>query len=199
MNRQHPDGEERGRTDDEQLLTLLRELIQTEGLPETAELLGVSARTLQRTTASGRLTVRMRDALELRRLSEESATTNPRDEEADGLAQRVEHLEDRVEALADELRATRDKRRPPRHRRTHHRGDAFRGGAGNKPAVEALSPAHHPGSGIRRGARLRRGDADHSGVAAGAGSTARPGAGWTDWMPRDACGSWRSCSSGTTS
>ena len=108
MNGQHPDGEERGRTDDEQLLTLLRELIQTEGLPETAELLGVSARTLQRTTASGRLTVRMRDALALRRLSEESATPNPRDEEAGGLAQRVEHLEARVEALAVELRATRD-------------------------------------------------------------------------------------------
>ena len=108
MNGQHPDGEERGRTDDEQLLTLLRELIQTEGLPETAELLGVSARTLQRTTASGRLTVRMRAALELRRLSEESATTNLRDGETDGLAQRLEHLEDRVEELAGELRATRD-------------------------------------------------------------------------------------------
>ena len=108
MSGQHPDGEERGRTDNEQLLSLLRGLIQTEGLPETAELLGVSARTLQRTTASGRLTVRVRDALALHLLSEESATTNPRDEEADGLAQRLEHLEDRVEALADELRATLD-------------------------------------------------------------------------------------------
>ena len=106
MSGQHSDGEERGRTDDEQLLQLLRELIQTEGLPETAELLGVSARTLQRTTASGRLTVRMRGALELRRLSEEGATTNPREEEADGLAQRLEHLEARMEALAVELRAT---------------------------------------------------------------------------------------------
>ena len=105
MNRQHPDGEERGSSDDEQLLTLLRELIQTGGLPETAELLGVSARTLQRTTASGRLTARMRDALELRRLSEESATTTPGDEEADSLAQRLEHLEGRVDALADEVRA----------------------------------------------------------------------------------------------
>ncbi len=113
MSGQHSDGEERGRTDDEQLLTLLRELIQTEGLPETAELLGVSARTLQRTTASGRLTVRMRDALELRRLSEKSATTNPRDEEADSLAQRLEHLETRVEELAGELRATRSAPPPP--------------------------------------------------------------------------------------
>ena len=29
--------------------------------------------------------------------------------------------------------------------------------------------------------------------------SARLGAGWTDWMPRGAFGSWRSCSSGTTS
>ena len=75
---------------------------------EGGPLLGVSARTLQRTTASGRLTVRMRDALELRRLSEGSGPTNPGDEEADGLAQRLEHLEDRMEALAVELRATCD-------------------------------------------------------------------------------------------
>ena len=108
MNGQHPDGEEHGSSDDEQLLTLLRELIQTGGLPDTAELLGVSARTLQRTTASGRLTERMRAALALRRLSEESATTTPRDEEADSLARRLEHLEARVEELAGELRATRD-------------------------------------------------------------------------------------------
>ncbi len=113
MNGQTSDGEERERTDDAQLLTLLRELIQAGGLPETAELLGVSARTLQRTTASGRLTVRMRAALELRRLSEESATTTPRDEETDGLSQRLEHLEARVEELAGELRATRSAPPPP--------------------------------------------------------------------------------------
>ena len=113
MNGQTSDGEERERTDDAQLLTLLRELIQTEGLLETAELLGVSARTLQRTTASGRLTMRMRAALELTRLSEESATPNPREEDADNLAQRLEHLEDRVEELAGELRATRSAPPPP--------------------------------------------------------------------------------------
>ncbi len=39
MNGQTSDGEEGDGTDDAQVLTLLRELIQTEGLPETAELL----------------------------------------------------------------------------------------------------------------------------------------------------------------
>ena len=149
MNGQHPDGEERGSSDDEQLLTLLRELIQTGGLPETAELLGVSARTLQRTTASGRLTVRMRAALELRRLSEESATPNPREEDADGLSQRLEHLEARVEALADELRATRAAPPPPvRGERTTVATPSVEEPATGRPwrpYPQLITPAREPG------------------------------------------------------
>ncbi len=149
MNGQTSDGEERERTDDAQLLTLLRELIQAGGLPETAELLGVSARTLQRTMASGRLTARVHAALELRRLSEESATASPRDEEAGGLAQRLEHLEARVEELAGELRATRAAPPPPvRDERTTVAAPSVEEPAAGRPwrpYPQLITPEPEPG------------------------------------------------------
>ncbi|MCY3881482.1 MAG: hypothetical protein OXG61_05125 [Chloroflexi bacterium] len=102
MNESEPAGGEAADDGDEQLIELLRELIRTEGQPETAALLGVSERTLQRTLASGRLTERMRHVLELRRLA-------ARHEAAQA---RVRALEGQVAALTSELHEARGKPAP---------------------------------------------------------------------------------------
>lgn len=107
MNERQPGGEQSGAGEHERLLESLRELIRSEGLPQAAELLDVSTRTLQRTLASGRLTVRMRDALELRRLSEGGEAVKTRLEDTGDLQQRLERLEGSFEALARELRDAR--------------------------------------------------------------------------------------------
>ena len=104
------DQEAAGRTDegaeDERLLALLRELVRKEGQPEAAELLGVSARTLRRTLGSGNLSPRVRDALELQRLSE-GGEPPARTAGDDGeLARRLDRLESRVDTLAEELRGS---------------------------------------------------------------------------------------------
>ena len=106
MNGRSPDDAKHDGGDEGRLPALLRELIQSEGQQETADLLGASTRTLQRTLASGRLTARMRDALERHLLSgAEAATTTRQDEHGEVLEQRLERLEERVGALAHELRA----------------------------------------------------------------------------------------------
>ncbi len=101
------EGEGGGGTDEhavnERLLPLLRELIGTEGRQGTAELLGVSARTLSRAVASGRLTARMRDALELHLLSESRESASRQGADTEELERQVRGLEERVEALAAEL------------------------------------------------------------------------------------------------
>ena len=102
MNESEPAGTEAMDDGDEQLFEVLRELIRTEGQPDTAALLGVSERTLQRTLASGRLTERMRDVLKLRRLA-------ARHEAAQA---RVRALEGQVAALTSELHAAREKPAP---------------------------------------------------------------------------------------
>ena len=114
MNGQHPGGEERGRTDDERLLTLLRELIQTEGLPGDG---GAAGRERPHPAADHRVgpahrarARRPQAALAVRR----KRPAHPSEEEASGeLVQRLDRLEDRVEALADELRAALDRRPSP--------------------------------------------------------------------------------------
>ena len=80
--------------DDGPLLDVLRRLIGEEGQSRAAELLEVSERTLQRTLASGRLTVHMRDTLRLHLVS----TAHRR-----ALAH-IRVLEERVETLTAELR-----------------------------------------------------------------------------------------------
>ena len=163
-------------------------------------LLGVSARTLQRTTASGRLTVRMRDALALRRLSEESATPHPREEEADGLAQRLEHLEARVEALADEVRAALAARPSPviGERTTVETPSVEESATGRpwRPYPQLITPEPEPGE------ELVYGEAMPTIVAWRAVRTEyREATRWLDKLDaeRGACGRWRSCSSRTTS
>ena len=102
MNESEPAGKEAMDDGDEQLLEVLRELIRTEGQPETAVLLGVSERTLQRTLASGRLSERMRHILQLRRLA-------ARHEAAQA---RVRALEAQVAALTSELHEAREQPAP---------------------------------------------------------------------------------------
>ena len=149
----------------------------------------MSARTLQRTTASGRLTVRMRAALELRRLSEESATTNPRDEEANSeLAQRLDHLEARVEELAGELRATRDAPSSPViGERTTVETPSVKEPATSqpwRPYPQLITPEPEPGEELSTARRCRP---SWRGARRGK-STARPRASWTSWMLRGTCG-----------
>ena len=97
MNESEPAAKGAADDGDGQLLELLRELIRTEGQPETADLLGVSERTLQRTLASGRLTERMSHILELRRLAARYEAAQAR----------VRALKEQVAALRSELHEAR--------------------------------------------------------------------------------------------
>ena len=70
-----PPSEARGRSEtDSQLLALLDDLVRAEGRRQAAQALGGNDRTLVRAVASGRLSRRMRDALERRRLADLTAT-----------------------------------------------------------------------------------------------------------------------------
>ncbi len=111
MNDQEAAGGTGEGAEDERLLALLRELVGKEGQPEAAELLGVSARTLRRTLGSGNLSPRVRDALELQRLSEGGDPPARAAGDTGELARRVERLESRVETLSEELRGSLDKMR----------------------------------------------------------------------------------------
>ena len=91
--------QEREGVEDEPLLAFLRELIRTQGREQTADLLGVSVRTLFRTVASGRLTARMRDTLELQLVGNGSEPDQRRGTDGAELERRVERLEERVGAL----------------------------------------------------------------------------------------------------
>ena len=111
MNDQEAAGGTGESAEGERLLALLRELVHSEGQPEAAELLGVSARTLRRTLGSGKLSARVRDALELQRLSE-GGEPSARAAGDDGeLARRVDRLESRVDTLAEELKGGLDRLR----------------------------------------------------------------------------------------
>ena len=71
----------------------------------------MSARTLRRTLGSGKLSARVRDALELQRLSE-GGEPSARAAGDDGeLARRVDRLESRVDTLAEELKGGLDRLR----------------------------------------------------------------------------------------
>ena len=106
MNDQEAAGGTGEGAEDERLLALLRELVGKEGQPEAAELLGVSARTLRRTLGSGNLSPRVRDALELQRLSEGGEPPARAAGDTGELARRLDRLESRVDTLAEELRGS---------------------------------------------------------------------------------------------
>ena len=111
MNDQEAAGGTGEGAEDERLLALLRELVGKEGQPEAAELLGVSARTLRRTLGSGRLSPRVRDALELQRLSEGGEPPARAAGDDGELTRRVDRLESRVDTLAEELKGGLDRLR----------------------------------------------------------------------------------------
>ena len=127
MSEPRTHGPEDGTPDDGPLLDVLRELIAEEGQPRAAELLEVSERTLQRTLASGRLTARMRDSLELRRVSAEHRRA---------LAH-IQTLEERVETLTAELREAGS-------------GTAEHAAPAAPPEEDARTPASPPVDGAAR-------------------------------------------------
>ena len=88
---------------DERLLAALGELIDHMSRVEAAELLGVSVRTLIRTSSEQRLTARMRDALNLwlTRDAERDREAGPARAEDEQLARWVTRIEARVEALEE--------------------------------------------------------------------------------------------------
>jgi len=93
--------EARGRREaDAQLLALLDDLVLAEGRLKAAQTLGVNYRTLVKVVESGRLSPRMRDALERRRLAEGEATAAQQWDEMRALAQRIERAEQKLTAMA---------------------------------------------------------------------------------------------------
>ena len=87
-----------------QLLALLDDLVLAEGRLKAAQALGVNYRTLVNVVESGRLSPRMRDALERRRLADREATATQQWDELRALAQRIERAEQRQTALAQARR-----------------------------------------------------------------------------------------------
>ena len=85
---------------DAQLLALLDDLVLAEGRLKAAQALGVNYRTLVNVVESGRLSRRMRDALERRRLAERETTTAQQWDELRALAQRIERAEQKLMAMA---------------------------------------------------------------------------------------------------
>ena len=110
---EHPDDEspDDERPGDERLLELLNELLDRMSRVEAAALLGVSIRTVIRTSSDKRLTARMRDTLTLRlardrdRDGDEDASHEPAP--AGELAGRVTRLDARVQALEETVGADR--------------------------------------------------------------------------------------------
>ena len=102
---ERPDEERPG---DERLLEALSELLERMSRAEAAALLGVSVRTVIRTSSEQRLTARMRDTLTLRIARDrdregagaEAASDGP-PPGTDDLARRVTQVEERVEALEE--------------------------------------------------------------------------------------------------
>ena len=100
---EHEQDQEQEHPGDERLLAALGELIDHMSRVEAAELLGVSVRTLIRTSSEQRLTARMRDALNLwlTRDAERDREAGPARAEDEQLARWVTRIEARVEALEE--------------------------------------------------------------------------------------------------
>ena len=93
---------------DSQLLALLDDLVRAEGRLKAAQALGVNYRTLVRAVESGRLSRRMRDALERRRLADGAATATRQRDEGRALARRIEGIDARLTAVERERRGPDD-------------------------------------------------------------------------------------------
>ena len=93
------------REGEQALLASLRELIDEAGQGGAARQLGVDRKTLWRALDSGRLTPRVRQALERRGANPEAARRRGR---LDALERRTEMLDKDVEALAEAVEALRD-------------------------------------------------------------------------------------------
>ena len=93
------------RESEQALIESLRDLIDEAGHGEAARQLGVDRKTLWRALDSGRLTPRVRRALERRGADPEAARRRTR---LDVLDRRTEMLEKDVEALAEAIEALRD-------------------------------------------------------------------------------------------
>ena len=101
--------EARGRREaDAQLLALLDDLVHAEGRLKAAQALGVNYRTLVKVVESGRLSRRMRDALERRQLADREATATQQRDEIQALARRLAELEARVTAVERARRGSDD-------------------------------------------------------------------------------------------
>ncbi len=83
----------------ERLVAALGDMVESEGRPKVAEVLGVSYRTLGRAVDSGRLTARMADALERHLLAVEGSAKVPVEQKQAGLEARVGQLEGEVAEL----------------------------------------------------------------------------------------------------
>ena len=97
------------------LMALLRDLERDEGRVKTAELLGISYRTLVRAVESGRLTGRMSDALERMLLSGGGSAAAQQRERFDALEQRITELKERMEGLEKEMRSSLEDGGPAVH------------------------------------------------------------------------------------
>jgi len=146
--------EARGRrAADAQLLALLDDLVLAEGRLKAAQALGVNYRTLVKVVASGRLSGRMRDALERRQLADREAKTSQQWDEMRALAQRIERAEQRQTAIEQ----------------ARHRDDAAAGEL--RAAVRRVDAAAQALQTLtRRVARLERGQGSRT--AAGSEVTA---------------------------
>ena len=85
------------------LMALLRDLVREEGASETAELLGISYRTLSRASESSRLTARMTETLERHLLAGGGSEAARQREEMGALRNRLEALERLVGELGERL------------------------------------------------------------------------------------------------
>ena len=143
MNEPETTAQEREGDEDEPLLAFLRELIRAQGREETAELLGVSVRTLFRTVASGRLTARMRDTLELQLLGKGSEPDKRQGSDGAELEHRVERLEESVATLLEESQRapTEAQALAPREGPEAGQGGAVHEEAGARAAVKGVPQA----------------------------------------------------------
>ncbi len=87
-----------------QLRAMLTELVEREGPTKTAEVLGVSYKTVARAQKSGKVTDRMGEALERLLEPADDPEAARQDERIRALEESVQRLEGGVEALAKELR-----------------------------------------------------------------------------------------------
>ncbi len=85
------------------LMALLRDLVREEGASETAELLGISYRTLSRASESGRLTARMTETLERHLLAGGGSEAARQREEMGALRNRLKSLERLVGESGEKL------------------------------------------------------------------------------------------------